>query len=113
MTDPKAPIALSDLIQTVRAELRKAEDEGREDDLRFAVEGVEIELAVTIARDEKVDGKFDLKVFSFGGELSDQTGSEHRIKIVMRPRRRGGEDVEITSAGTRPSGVPEQKPMRG
>ena len=99
----KPGIALSELIKTVRLELQKAEKAGGDEQLRFRVDDVELEVSVEIQHAEALDGGFKLYVFEAGANQSDQTTHAHRIKINFKPLGPEGKDVLITGAGVEPS----------
>ena len=50
-----AAVELSDVIEGLRSELQKAQDKGKDKNLRFGVNNIELELDITIAK--KVSGK--------------------------------------------------------
>jgi hypothetical protein len=50
-----AAVELSDVIEGLRSELQKAQDKGKDKNLRFGVNNIELELDLTIAK--KVSGK--------------------------------------------------------
>ena len=109
----KPGIELSELIKTVRLELQKAEVAGRDEQLRFRVDDVEIEVSVEIQHAEAIEGGFKLYVFEAGADQSDQTTHAHRIKINFKPQWRSGDDVLITGAGVLRSNASDDVPITG
>lgn len=95
-------IGLAEAIDVVRGELRKAQNAGRNADVRFSVGSVEVELAVELVK--KAGGEASIKVLnllSFGGKGEVSTGDTNRVKVVLNPIGVDGEPFEIASAQDR------------
>jgi hypothetical protein len=76
--DPK-PIGLTELIYQVKRELLNAD--GREDDPvpLFAVEEIELEVAVTVSREGQAG--INIHVFNVGGSASREDAQTVRVKL--------------------------------
>lgn len=101
-------VGLAEAIEVLRRELRKAQDTGRNDDVRFSVGPVEVELAIEVVK--KGGGEASIKVLnllSIGakGELSK--GETNRVKVVLNPVSVDGEPFEVASAQNRRPDVTE------
>jgi hypothetical protein len=97
-------LELAEAIDVLRAELRKAQDSGRESDVRFSVGSVEVELAIEIVK--KAGGEASVKVFSLlslGAKGEVSKGETNRVKVVLNPIGVGGKPFEVASTrGQRP-----------
>ena len=87
------PIGLADAIDNLRQELELAEKRAEGNDLRFRVDEIEVELGVEIDRQISAGGKISFKVFGTGAELVGGgdlgRSAAHRIKLVLKPTRKG------------------------
>jgi hypothetical protein len=97
---------LADAIESVRSELRKAQDVGRGADVRFTVGSVEVEFVVDVVK--KAGGEASVKVLSvlsLGGRGEVSKGETNRVKVVLIPLTVEGQPFEVASAmGRRPGG---------
>lgn len=86
---------LGDAISAIRAELARAEEEGRDTSMRFRTGPVELEFTVDVT----VEGKGRAKVFVL--PLSADMGAAasrdrmHRIKLTLQPVDEHGRDKKI------------------
>jgi hypothetical protein len=106
--------ALADAIEAVRAELRRAQDEGRGSDVRFVVGPAEVEFTVEVVK--AAGGQASVKVLSvlsLGGSGEVSTGRTNRVKLVLNPVGVGGAPFEVASGHVRRpdrTGEPEMGP---
>ncbi|MGH8898821.1 MAG: trypco2 family protein [Egibacteraceae bacterium] len=100
---------MAEAIDVVRGELRKAQDAGRDADVRFAVGSVEVELAVEVVK--KAGGQASVKVLnllSLGGKGEVSKGDTNRVRVVLSPIAVNGAPFEVASAqDRRPDAVEE------
>ena len=86
---------LGEAISAIRAQLQQAEDEGRDEPLKFRTGPVELEFSVEV----KADGKGTAKVFVLPWTVEAQVGGardrQHRIKLTLQPVDEHGEDKKI------------------
>lgn len=104
-------MGLAEAIGLVRAELRTAQDVGRDADVRFTVGTVEIEFAVDV--EQTRGGEASIKVLSFlslGGKGGLTRAETHTIRVTLTPVTRGGEPFEV--AATSPA-RPDARPSGG
>lgn len=93
---------LAETIEVLRGELRKAQDAGSGDDVRFSVDSVEVELAIDVVK--KVGGEASIKVLnllSIGGQGERATSATNRVKVVLQPIGLNGASFEVASAQVR------------
>lgn len=101
-------LELSDMLVMLRQELKSAQQKAEEanEDLRFNVEDIEVEVNFTIAEETATkagaEAKFKFWVFSeakAGVEVNDKFASQkvHKIKLKLTPENADGGDVKINS----------------
>jgi Trypsin-co-occurring domain 2 len=73
-------IPLSDAIQQLRDELRKAILEGEDQDIIFTPNGIDIELGISFATEAKVNRE-----------------SEHKIKLSLSVADKNGQPLKVRS----------------
>jgi hypothetical protein len=103
-------LGLAEAIEAVRSELRRAQDAGRESDVRFAVGNVEVEFAVAVTKTGGGEASVTvLGLLSLAGKGSLSRDESHRVKISLSPIGSGGQAFEVASpAVRRPDGEPAQ-----
>lgn len=97
-----AGIELSEVMQNLRQELRKAVDAGDGQDLKFEVQDLELELQVgvqkTIGGEGRAGGGLKFWVFetNASGKASASYASSHlqKIKLKLRPHRKQEDGTE-------------------
>jgi hypothetical protein len=99
---------LAETIEVLRRELRKAQDAGRDSDIRFSVGSVEVELAIEVVK--KAGGEASIKVLnllSIGGSGERSKSETNRVKVALEPIGRNGQPFEVAAASARrPDGRP-------
>jgi len=103
MTDKLTqPVGLAEAIDNLRQEMTRAIEQGKDKELRFNVDQVELELEVELHRDIGADGKVSFKVFNSGIELGGQgsrsQGSANRLKVTLKPSGLGG-PIQVSDEG--------------
>jgi hypothetical protein len=99
-------IPISEAIQQLRSDLRDAVLEGKNQDIVFTPNGVEIELGVTFATEAKAGGGFKLFALldlSTEGKIGRE--SQHKIKLSLAVSDRNGNPLKVRS-DTLPSDLP-------
>jgi NTP-dependent ternary system trypsin peptidase co-occuring protein len=86
---------LGDAISAIRAQLQQAEDDGRDQTLKFRTGPVELEFTVQV----KAEGKGKAKVFVLPWTAEAEAGASrdrlHRIKMTLHPVDEHGQDKKI------------------
>jgi hypothetical protein len=102
-----AEIPLSDAIQQLRDQLRDAVLEGKDQDIVFTPNSIDVELAVTFKAEAKASGGFKLLAFlELSGEASASRESQHKIKISLSVADRNGQPIKVRSEAVR-KGLPK------
>lgn len=88
-------IGLSQAIETLRLELSEAQASGREGEVRFALETVDLELSVAVTKD--ANGKVGWKILEAGGSVG--TERTQTIRLSLKPLSSGAASKEETAGG--------------
>jgi Trypsin-co-occurring domain 2 len=101
MSDP-APIPLASAIRALRAELQAAVRAGENEELRFALGPVELELQVEAACEGTLESGIKFWLVSVGAKGSRSSGATHTMRLSLTPVRVGaladdGRDVLVAS----------------
>ena len=117
MSDVNDALELSGVIAGLRAELEKAQEEGKEKEISFGVDGIEIELDVSIAK--AVDGEAkatasleadDMSVlkyvvgkvkgeFSISGHGKYEKVATQKVKLILSAKNKDGTKVNVNATG--------------
>jgi hypothetical protein len=98
----QSELSLSEAIEVVRDELRRAQDAGSGKDVRFSVGAVEIELTVSV--EKTAGGEASVKVlniFSLGGSGERSKADTNKVKVVLNPIGADGAPLEVGSGQAR------------
>jgi Trypsin-co-occurring domain 2 len=91
-------IPLSDAIQQLRDELRKAILEGKDQDIIFTPNGIDIELGVSFSAEAKAGGGFKLLAFlDLSAEAKVNRESQHKIKLSLSVADKNGQPLKVRS----------------
>jgi Trypsin-co-occurring domain 2 len=97
------PLALTEVIAQLRAELAEAMRAGEDEQLRFELGPVELELTVGIDKEAKPGAKAKFWVLELGAETRFTSTSTQRIKLTLDPRH-------ADQPGRRPTIVGDEAP---
>lgn len=97
------PLELSQMIQSLRAELAKAQQAGAGEEIRFTVEDVEIEL--DIAAEEAIEGGIAAKFYVLTShyKANKKDAVTQRIKLKLKPVGSDGQPINVSDSETLPS----------
>jgi hypothetical protein len=100
-------IPLADAIAQLRDQLREAILEGKDKDIIFTPNSIDIELAVTFKAEAKATGGFKLLAFlDLSGEASAGRESQHKIKLSLSIADKDGKPIKVRSDAV-PKGLPK------
>lgn len=98
----ESELGLADAVGLIRSELKKAQDEGAAEDVRFAVGKVEVALAVEVAKTGGGEASIKvLNIFSLGASGEVSKGETNTITIELMPQSVNGKPFEVAAAGNR------------
>lgn len=100
-------IPISDAIQQLRDELREAILEGKDRDIVFTPNGIELELGVSFSAEAKAGGGFKLLAFlDLSAEAKASRESQHKIKLSLTVADKDGKPIKVRSDAV-PKGLPK------
>jgi hypothetical protein len=104
-----ASIGLAEAIAQLRAELSQARQEGKGQDIRFAVGDIEVEFSLEFGKTR--EGKLGFKLWSLldaGGSVGASDKSAHKIKLKLTIDDGGTPASNLISSTAGPHSVPQQ-----
>jgi hypothetical protein len=87
------------VISQLREELDTARRAGQDEDLRFELGPVELELTVAVDRQAGPDAKVRFWVIELGASGKVASNATQRIKLILDPRQSGQKDRRPLIAG--------------
>lgn len=90
-------IELADVVRDLRAELDRARAAAEDEELRFDLGPIELEVTVGLEREGGAGAKVRFYVVELGGDAHVTASSMQRVKLTLRPTiaGRSGEGVSI------------------
>jgi hypothetical protein len=88
MAEPEIPLA--EMVRALRRELAVAVAQGQDEQLRFALGPIELELQIEVAREVGGSAGIEFWVVSIGGSGSRTQTATHRITLTLTPVGPGG-----------------------
>jgi hypothetical protein len=109
----KRNIPLSEMIATLRQELKVAFQEGEGETLRFDVKRIHLELQVSVEKERGREGKISFWVIDAGAKSSAKQQDTHVFKLEIEPTwmvsdGQGGRKREPLDLAGSTSGRPKQ-----
>lgn len=95
MTDPDVPIPLAKAIQDLRTELLAAVTEGRDKDLRFRLDPVELELSLGMTLKGGVNAAVKFWVLEVGAKGEAERVAMHKLKLKLTPIDKEGHALTV------------------
>jgi hypothetical protein len=100
-------IPLSEAIQQIRDELREAILEGKDQEIVFTPNSIDVELGVSFSAEAKASGGFKLLAFlDVSGEAKTSRASQHKIKLSLSVTDKNGRPIKVRSETIR-RGLPD------
>ena len=101
-------IGLAEVIRNLREELQKAQEAGKDEDIRFKVKEVEVELTVSVEEEEKigVKGGFSAHFFVLTShyQANEKDTSLHKIKLTLEAGIKDPNSIDSVSRPVEVSG---------
>lgn len=98
---PKVIVGLAEAVESLRAELMKAVEAGKDQPMQFSVEPIELTAQVGVTKE--ADGKIGWNLLGIGGSwgsASTQTLTMKLAPVWKKPDGTLEKDFTIASAGT-------------
>lgn len=100
-------IPITVAIQQLRDELREAILEGKDQDIVFTPNGIELELGVSFSAEAKAGGGFKLLTFlDLSAEAKASRQSQHKIRLSLTVADKNGQPIKVRSDAV-PKGLPK------
>ncbi len=88
--DDDRGVPLSDMLETLRAQLQRSLERGRGQPVMLAVDKVELELKVSVSRRGKAEAGVQFWVVKAGATGELQRDDVHTFKLSLTPKSAGG-----------------------
>jgi hypothetical protein len=96
-------VELSQVLRDLRAELQQAADEGKDEELRFLLTDIEVELSFSVGVTDS--GGVGVKFWVLSGEAKTSASSQsaHRIRLSIKPESPTGDPLKLAEPTSRPA----------
>lgn len=95
-------IGLAEAIEQLRRELGEAQDAGANQQLRFEVAEVEIELLVELRKEGSAKASFGVLAIGAEGKIASSKTHRLKLKLNVKDEALGGRNVEVNDDRERP-----------
>lgn len=86
-------ISLADAIQELRQDVSRAVEKARDEDFKFKLGTIELELSLVATSEGSANGKLSFKILGVGAEVGAggklSNAFTHRVKVVLTPENEG------------------------
>jgi hypothetical protein len=96
-------IPLAEMIETLRAELQKSQEQGAGQAIAFQIDKVELQLKVAISRKVKGEGGIAFWVVKVGASTEGAQDMTHDFKLTLTPVSRTGGRVKVAESASEPA----------
>ena len=95
-------LQLADFLVALREELQEAQRKAAGENLKFAVENIDLEAQFTTSAEG--NAKFGVKFWVYHAEAGGKVASQtvHKVTLSMKPVMEDGGDVLVSSRTARP-----------
>jgi hypothetical protein len=109
----KRNIPLSEMIQSLRQELRVALAKGEGEPIRFEVTKVELELQIAVSREKGAEGKLKFSVLEAGAKAGKAQQDTHLFRLELKPEKVTEEAGQETTGPLKVSAQERARPEQG
>ncbi len=94
-------IELAEMIGKLRGELQKAQTQGQDEDLKFRIGDIEVELQIGVTREAGAKG--GVKFWVYNAEAEGKLASEtvQKLRLKLKPEYKKG-DFKVADKGKKP-----------
>ncbi|MCC5614554.1 hypothetical protein LC605_05570 [Nostoc sp. CHAB 5836] len=89
-------IKLSDAIENLREELRLAQEKGKNKNLQFDTQLIELELEISAEDESGASGKINWYIFGGGVDAKAKDASKHKLKLTLRAVDASGQPIRVS-----------------
>jgi len=93
---------LAEAIGQLRREIGSAIKSAEDEPLQFLLGPVELELQVALASKAGIKGEAKWVVVSIGGEAGAEHTQTHTVKLTLRPKLEGRDEILVSDDAERP-----------
>lgn len=90
-------IKLSDAIENLREELRLAQEKGKNQNLQFDTQLIELELEISAENESGAAGKVNWYIFGGGVDAKAKDASKHKLKLTLKAVNASGQPIRVSS----------------
>ena len=94
-------IELSKMLGQLRKELLDTRWEGRDSDLKFLIEDIEIELQIAATEEVVGGGGVKFWVFNAEAKIDASEVKTQKLKLKLKPVGPDGKEIPVSDAGRR------------
>jgi hypothetical protein len=98
---------LENVLRQLRSELQAAEKAAQREGLKFGVEGIDLELKVSLKAVEGTDAGIKFYVFHLGGSEKNESEQALTIKMKLKPEKSDGGPVQVAKKTAERPATPE------
>ncbi|MCI5138152.1 MAG: hypothetical protein D3922_06995 [Candidatus Electrothrix sp. AR1] len=95
-------LELAAMIKALRSQLFEAQRDGQNEEIRFTIEDVELEVQVTTERQTKGDVSAKFYVLTSKVEGSKKDAVMQKLKLKLKASKADGKPLEVSDHGQRP-----------
>jgi hypothetical protein len=89
-------VPLAGAIRQLRAELLEAMRQGEDEELRFALGDIELELQLEVSQEAKGDAGIRFWLVSLGGSVGASRASTHTLRLTLAPETAEGTQARVS-----------------
>ncbi|MEV6975616.1 trypco2 family protein [Kitasatospora sp. NPDC093806] len=86
-------IELADLLASLRAEINRARIDSRDQDVRFRIDSIDLELQVAVEKSAEADGGVRFWVVSLGAKGAAKAAHTHTVRLALSAETADGGQV--------------------
>ncbi|WP_199545680.1 trypco2 family protein [Streptomyces sp. N35] len=99
-------LELTTVVDAIREQLAQSMERSVGQRIQFELGDIELEFAVTVTEDDRREGGVKVWVVGAGASRGSSTASEHRVRLVLKPKdtQNGGRPPHVLDPSV--SGLP-------
>ena len=89
-------IKLSDAIENLREELKAAQEKGKDQELKFDIQTIDLELEVVAEGESGASGKINWYIFGGSVDSKVKDASKHKVKLTLTATGPNGQPYRVS-----------------